>query len=269
MTTNCIWAVLPVKPFRLAKRRLAGILVAGERATLARLMYEDVLDTIASSAELAGAIIVSADEDAAAIARLRGMQAVLEPVPSGIDQAIAVAVRHLAADEHAGILIIPADLPHLSPGAISQAVQALTAPRAVVLVPATTDQGTNMLGYRPAGVMAPCFGRNSFPRHFRAARNADIQPTVLNFPDIGLDIDRIEDLLDFVSLSTATRTHDFLSSLGLHDRLSSLGHSGGRQTKSVGGRRGRTLPAAEGQPRVTNACGSHPVGKRSAEDTVS
>ncbi|MGB8038634.1 MAG: 2-phospho-L-lactate guanylyltransferase, partial [Pseudolabrys sp.] len=47
MTTgNRIWAVIPVKRFSTAKARLASVLDIGERAELARVMFEDVHDAL-------------------------------------------------------------------------------------------------------------------------------------------------------------------------------------------------------------------------------
>ena len=46
MTGPDVWAVVLVKPFRLAKQRLAGVLDAGERSELARVMLEDVLTAV-------------------------------------------------------------------------------------------------------------------------------------------------------------------------------------------------------------------------------
>ena len=46
MTSTDVWAVVLVKPFRLAKQRLADVLDAGERAELARVMLADVLTAV-------------------------------------------------------------------------------------------------------------------------------------------------------------------------------------------------------------------------------
>ncbi len=84
MTRGKTWAVVPVKPFHSAKVRLAAILDAAERAHLARVMLEDVLDAVARTGDLlAGCIVLTADEDAAALARQFDVLVLEEPAPAG------------------------------------------------------------------------------------------------------------------------------------------------------------------------------------------
>jgi 2-phospho-L-lactate guanylyltransferase len=225
MTGTSVWAVVPVKPFRIAKARLSTALDAVDRARLARVMLEDVLGALVASRHLlAGLLVVTADDEAAPIARSHGAMVLSEAAPAGINRAIARALDHLA-DAHApagggqsppasGILVVPADLPQLSAAAVERIVGLLGAPRAVAIVPAT-DGGTNLLGCKPAGIIPPSFGPLSFQRHRQAARRAGVTPSILAWSDLGHDLDRPEDLAAFLSLGTASRTHAFLSNLAM------------------------------------------------------
>jgi 2-phospho-L-lactate guanylyltransferase len=217
------WAVVPVKPFRAAKKRLSAILDANERAYLARVMFEDVLDAVAASGHLlAGLIVLTADDEAATLARARDAIVLREADPANLDnlnRALAHAAARLAGDPGAAMLVVPTDLPQISAAAIAQMVGLLDAARAVVLVPASDDGGTNLLGCRPANVIPPSFGPSSFEQHARAARRAGIAPRVLACPVLGQDIDRPDDLVAFLSLGTATRTNLFLSTLDLTSRV--------------------------------------------------
>jgi 2-phospho-L-lactate guanylyltransferase len=220
MTNASAWAVVPVKPFGTAKRRLAAILDADERAQLARVMLEDVLDAIAASGDrVAGLIVLTADADAAALARTFDAVVLEESVPAGLNAALALATEYLAGDPNTGMVVIPGDLPHLSVDAILQMIDLLDAPRSFALLPASGDGGTNLFGCRPVGVIPPSFGPSSFDRHSRAAHRAGIAPNILVFPALGQDIDRPDDLAAFMSLGTATRTHKFLTTLGIAERL--------------------------------------------------
>jgi 2-phospho-L-lactate/phosphoenolpyruvate guanylyltransferase len=220
--TGSVWAVVPVKPFRVAKARLGTALGAAERAQLARVMVEDVLGALdASRHVLAGVIVLTTDDEAAAIARDHRALVIDEAAPVGINAAIGRALDYLALAEggaarlqETGMLVVPADLPHVSVAAVERIVGLLDAPRAVAIVPATSDRGTNLLACRPAGIIPPSFGPQSFDRHCEAARQAGVTPTILTWADLGRDIDRPEDLAAFLSLDTATRTHAFLSTLG-------------------------------------------------------
>jgi 2-phospho-L-lactate guanylyltransferase len=213
-----IWAVIPVKPFATAKLRLAGALTPPQRTQLARLMAEDVLDALAASKHfLAGVLVVTADTEAAALAQHRGAEVLPESAAAGINKALALAAGWLADDDD-GMIVVPADLPHISAAAIESLIHLLAASCSVALVPATEDGGTNLLALRPARIIPSSFGPNSFERHRKAAHAAGILPSILRLPELGRDIDRPEDLEAFMSLHTATRTHAYLASLGLAER---------------------------------------------------
>jgi len=209
------WAVVLVKTFRLAKQRLATVLDESQRVHLAHSMLEDVLCALdACGEQLSGVIVVTADEDAAALARRYSAVVLMETAAVGLNEALARVIDHLAARREAGIIVVPADLPHLSPFEIEEAVDLISRIPAVALVRAS-DGGTNLLACRPAGVIKPRFGPDSFNAHCVAAARAGVTPTVLFAPRLGLDIDRPDDLVAFMSLGSATRTHAYLSTLDL------------------------------------------------------
>jgi 2-phospho-L-lactate guanylyltransferase (CobY/MobA/RfbA family) len=53
---------------------------------------------------------------------------------------------------------------------------------------------------------------------------AGITPHVLAVPELGLDIDRPENLRAFLSLKSQTRTHAFLSAIRIVNRLEQHSH---------------------------------------------
>jgi len=214
-----VWAIVPIKRFADAKRRLAPVLDAGERAKLARLMVEDVLDVLLPCAGvLAGTVVVTADVDAAALAQRLGATVVFDDSDNGINAAVARAVAHIGG-EGAGIVVVPSDIPQLSPQAIVSAAAAIASPRTLAIAAASEDGGTNLLACRPAGVLPLRFGPRSFDRHYRAALEAGITVRMLRLPELSLDIDRPENLRAFLALKSKTRTHAFLSTLGVRARL--------------------------------------------------
>ncbi len=220
MKRPAVWAAVPVKPFDAAKRRLASILDSAERAQLARLMFEDVMTVLNTCRHvLAGVIVVTAEADAAECARTRGATVIVEESPSGLNPAIARAIDSLATAPDDGLIVVPADLPHLSVAAIERVVEALASPDTIAIIPATGDGGTNVLGCRPAGVIPPLFGPQSFWRHREAARHAGIRAVVVSDSELEQDLDRPDDLVTFLSMNTPTRTHAFLSGLSMPERM--------------------------------------------------
>lgn len=216
---NKIWSVIPVKRFADAKRRLSPVLDGEERAALARLMFEDVLDVLLQSkAVLGGVAVVTSDKNAASLARSRGATVVLDRDDNGINVAVRLTIGKIASEDD-GIIVVPSDIPQLTPLAIAAAVQAVALPRTVAIAAAADDGGTNLLGCRPARVIPLRFGRHSFERHCRAATRAGLTVQALHLPELLLDIDRPEDLHRFLALESRTRTHEFLSRLGIRRRL--------------------------------------------------
>jgi 2-phospho-L-lactate guanylyltransferase len=214
------YAVIPVKPFASAKRRLAPILSSSERTQLARLMLEDVIDAIRGARSVRGFVVVTAHPEAAQLAVAAGGEAIVEAREYGLTHAVETAQRRLVPAA-AGLMVIPADIPHL-PSATIDAVNARTPERGIALVPATSDGGTNLLAMRPCDVIPPLFGPKSFERHRSRALRAGLPIEICRCPMASCDLDRPDDLLTFLALDTRSRTHDYLAGLGIDVRLVSF-----------------------------------------------
>lgn len=188
-----IWAVVPVKPFGIAKQRLATVLDAGARATLARGMFRDVTAMLAQLDELAGIVVVTSDAVAAEIAAGHRAHVVPDRENAGVNRALAQAIPVLKEFGCDAMLALPADIPYATAGELRSAIAALR-DHAVVLAPATGDGGTNLLAARPPDAIALCFGHDSFARHVAAARAASLEAAILDLPGVGRDIDGPADL---------------------------------------------------------------------------
>jgi 2-phospho-L-lactate guanylyltransferase len=223
MRRNGIHAVIPVKSFASAKQRLSPFLNVTERAHLARLMFEDVLDALRLSRELRACLVVTHNAQAALIARNAGAQ-VVDPLGDfGFSAAVSYAAASLPPE--AGMMVVPTDIPHLSPALLDR-IATLTPSPGLTLVPATSDGGTNLLAMRPCTLLRPLFGHDSFARHQRAALGAGITPVVWPSAAAGRDLDRPADLAAFLALNSATRAHCFLVRLDLPKRFEAMRASG-------------------------------------------
>jgi 2-phospho-L-lactate guanylyltransferase len=211
------YAVIPVKPFALAKRRLAPILNRFERSQLARLMLEDVIGAVRAAESVRGFFVVTSHEDAARLAQAAGGQTIAEAGEYGLPHAVATAQRRLAPIA-AGVMVIPSDIPHL-PSATIDAVNAKTPERGIALVPATCDGGTNLLAMRPCDLIPPLFGPRSYDRHRWTAMRARLPVATHICPLAGHDLDRPDDVRVFMSMDTPSRAQDYLAGLGIIERL--------------------------------------------------
>ncbi|MCC7099474.1 MAG: 2-phospho-L-lactate guanylyltransferase [Rubrivivax sp.] len=204
-------AVVPVKRFTQAKQRLHARCDDALRHALARAMLEDVLDALAAARGLAGVLLVTADAEAAGLARRRGMDVLEEAQPGGLNAAVTAAARHLRALGRRAMLVVPADAPGVSVAEIEH-LGSVHAQRgdAVTLVPSHDHGGTNALLLDPPDAMAPAFGPDSFHRHLRRAHAAGLATSVLELPGLGLDLDHPHDLQRFVATPSDTRTRRLL-----------------------------------------------------------
>jgi 2-phospho-L-lactate/phosphoenolpyruvate guanylyltransferase len=206
--------VVPVKTFDLAKQRLSGILQPSERAALARSMLIDVLNIVASATLPSNVIVVTSSREASDIAKSLGMQVLHEAACSDLNSAVDAASRHTIVQNAGGFVMLPADVPEITIAAIHQAFAALDQSRSLVLVPAISDGGTNLLACRPPQAIRPEFGAMSFARHLAAGERAGIACHVLNSPELGRDIDSPDDLARFLDRRTSTLTNRLLRNLG-------------------------------------------------------
>lgn len=208
-----IAAVVPVKRFAAAKQRLAAVLAPAERASLARAMLADVLAALVAAPGLERILVVTADPDAAALARRFGAEISAEDSETGQSAAVAAAARRLARDGVA-LLTVPADIPAVEPRDIAAVIAAGGAARCYVIAAARDGRGSNAILCAPADAVPFRFGPDSFAAHCAAARAAGFAVRPLDLPRVALDIDAPEDLALLVRLLPGAATRAWLAATG-------------------------------------------------------
>lgn len=190
-----IWAIVPVKPLRRGKSRLAEMLTEDERAELNRQLLVHTLDTLKKTPEIKEVLVVSRDPKALAIARDHNARTIQEDGSPSLNTALERATAVAKMYTPNGVLILPADLPLISQEDIEKLVIAANGhKRVVVITPDRHKEGTNALLVSPAGLIEYDYGENSFERHCELARNAGARLKVCELPSIELDLDLPEDL---------------------------------------------------------------------------
>lgn len=189
-----LWAIVPVKPLRRGKSRLAEVLSQSERAELNRRLLAHTLDTLRALPEIEQILVVSRDPSALSLAREHGARTVQENGAPQLNVALTratVVARNYATR---GVLVIPADLPLITPEDLRLILARVDEPPVVVVVPDRHRQGTNALLVCPAGLIEYDFGPDSFDRHCERARQAGARLEVCELPSLALDMDLPEDL---------------------------------------------------------------------------
>jgi 2-phospho-L-lactate guanylyltransferase len=190
-----LWAIVPVKPLRRGKSRLAGTLSEDERVKLNRLLLERTLNTLTEVKEVEEVLVVSRDSSVLALAREHGARTVQEDdgapnLNTALKRATVVAQVYASR----GVLVVPADLPLLNHEDISVLLARSVDPPVVVIAPDRHQKGTNALLLSPADIIEYDFGEGSFKRHCDRARQAGARLEVVNLPSLELDLDLPEDL---------------------------------------------------------------------------
>lgn len=189
-----LWAIVPVKPLRRGKSRLAGSLTEDERVELNRRLLERTLKTLTDLKEVEQVLVVSRDSSALAIARDLGARTVQEDGAPTLNTALKRATVVAQVYASRGVLVVPADLPLLSGEDIRALIEKAIDPPVVVIAPDRHEKGTNALLLYPANLIEYDFGGDSFKRHCERARKAGARLEVVNLPSLSLDLDWPEDL---------------------------------------------------------------------------
>ena len=202
MTT---WAVVPLKRFAEAKRRLAGVLDLESRWRLSTAMLRDVLAALAATPGLDRIVLATSEPTAAGFGC-----PVIDDGGGDLNRAIARAAAALEAAKVARMLVLPADVPLVTAPEIARVLAAGKA-APVVIVPDLRGHGTNALLLAPPRAMDPCFGTDSRARHAAAARNLGLASTELRLSGLGFDVDEPDDLARLARAAADRAAYRFLA----------------------------------------------------------
>ncbi len=174
--------LVPIKSFRNAKRRLAGVFGPDDRARLAREMAQIVLR---AAAPLPTFVACDDDEVAQWVAE-RGADVLWTP-GLGLNGALEHGVDVIAGKGVEHVVISHGDLP------LARAFDHLCRPDTITLVPDHRLDGTNVQT-RPASAFVAQYGPGSFRAHLAAAVRDGRRVRVVVDADLALDVDTIDEL---------------------------------------------------------------------------
>lgn len=183
MTASILTAV-PIKPFGVAKARLAPMLDTATRAALGKAVAARTVAAVAAVAT--PTVVVTGDPGVARWARRLGVGVVAEHA-GGLDGA-AQAVVAAARERGLPWAVVHADLPLLAAADLAAVLGPAAAGRPV-LAP-SRDGGTSAIA--ASGDFAFDYGAGSFHRHLR--RWASRAPLVVARTGTAVDLDTVADL---------------------------------------------------------------------------
>jgi 2-phospho-L-lactate/phosphoenolpyruvate guanylyltransferase len=186
-------AILPVKRFGEAKRRLAGVVDESMRIALAEAMVRDVLLALARTGSVERTLMVTGEPRAAALGTFFGAELVEDPDDAGHNEAAGLGVARALELGAERAVLVPGDCPALDPGELD-ALLARHPSSGVVVVPDRHGTGTNALLLAPPDAIAPAFGPGSCERHAALGRAAGATVAVERVESLAYDVDTGEDL---------------------------------------------------------------------------
>jgi 2-phospho-L-lactate/phosphoenolpyruvate guanylyltransferase len=189
-----LWAIVPVKPLRRGKSRLAKVISAEERADLNQYLLEHTIQVLSTIDEIENILVISRDTEALALARDLGARTVQEYGSPGLNTALTRAVEIAKSYGTCGVLVLPADLPQLDAEDIRLILGHRKKPPVVVVAPDRKREGTNALFISPPNLIDFNYGPGSFEKHCQAALDAGAHLEVCDLASLELDLDEPEDL---------------------------------------------------------------------------
>ncbi|MBX6378069.1 MAG: 2-phospho-L-lactate guanylyltransferase [Clostridia bacterium] len=184
-------ALIPMKPLAQAKTRLAAVLTPAQRRRLCLWMLSRVVEACVR-ADFDHIEVLGGDEVVAAAAERWGAHVRPEPA-AGLNASLAVAMRDLQSRRRAAVVVVPGDVPLVTPNDLS-VLRELAVQGFVALAPSADGTGTNGLGVPETVNLAPRLGPDSLARHLEDCCRAAVPHRVVHLSSLALDVDTPSDL---------------------------------------------------------------------------
>ena len=188
-----LWAIVPVKPIRRGKSRLSEILSEEERAKLNHQLFIHTIEILKQVDPVSDILVVSRDSDVLTEARDLDVRTVTENGTPELNPALYRASLFSKAFSTEGVMIVPADLPLLTPDDVEAFLGMRSQAPEVIIAPDRHGKGTNMLFANPADILTFSYGDDSLARHSELAKAKGAHLIVVENERIGLDLDIPED----------------------------------------------------------------------------
>lgn len=194
-------AIVPVKTLYQAKSRLAEVLTPAARHALVLEMLERVLRTLRDPA-IGFEVIWLVSADPVVLEAGAGWGAsVLHEIGGELNLALEQARTAAFAAGAEAVLVVPGDVPLMTPEDVVAMTTLLSAGADVAIAPDAANEGTNALGLRRQASIPFSFGLASAMRHQAEAAARGLHVTIYQSPTLALDIDRPAHLVRYRALT--------------------------------------------------------------------
>jgi 2-phospho-L-lactate guanylyltransferase len=202
-----LWAIVPVKPLRRGKSRLSEILSEDERTYLNHQLFVHTIELLKKVEAVTDILVVSRDSDVLTESRDLKVRTVTENGTPELNAALRRATLFSKAFSTEGVLIVPADLPLMTPEDVKNFLDRRSDQAGIVIAPDRRRQGTNLLFTNPADLLTFSYGQDSFDHHIALAKGKGARVEIVENDRIALDLDLPEDY-DLLDLNKAAPVFD-------------------------------------------------------------
>lgn len=188
-----LWAIVPVKPLHRGKSRLSEILTDKERSQLNHQLFLHTIEVLKEVEQISDILVVSRDSNVLTEARDNGVRTVTENGSPELNNALLRASLFSKVFSTEGVLIVPADLPLMTPMDVTAFLEQRSESPMIVIAPDRRREGTNMLLIDPPDMITFSFGQASFTKHCELAQASGARVSIFENERIALDLDIPED----------------------------------------------------------------------------
>jgi 2-phospho-L-lactate guanylyltransferase len=181
-------ALIAIKARAQCKSRLAAVLAPRERLQLVRAMLEAVISAARSAQSLRRILVVSPERDCVA-----ADIPVLADAGGGLNGALSAAQLALHAFGCQEVVVLPADLPHVTAADIDELVRAGRR-GGFAIAPDAAGVGTNALYLNSPQPFRFRFGLDSRRLHLEQAHSMGLNPQVIQLAGLEFDVDSPDDV---------------------------------------------------------------------------
>jgi 2-phospho-L-lactate guanylyltransferase len=189
-----LWAIVPARPLEEGKSRLASALSDTERRRLNESFFQQTLEITASIVGADRTVAISRSRAMLQFARSRGIGAIVEETPHGLNEALAQAAAHARDRGASAVLSLSCDLPFLVREDLQALIAAVREGNGIAIAGDRAGTGTNALLVSPVGAIPYLYGPGSFDRHCKAAERAGLDIRIVRRPGLAFDVDTPDDL---------------------------------------------------------------------------
>jgi 2-phospho-L-lactate/phosphoenolpyruvate guanylyltransferase len=199
-----LWLVVPVRSLRDGKSRLAPALDAHQRRGFVERLLVRTLKRATEFHGLERTLVISACNEARALASAHGATVIEEGAPAGLNNALRQAQFALRDAGVSRMLMVSSDLPLLQPEDL-ECLAAASSAGAIAIAPDRNRQGTNGICLHTAMDFDFSFGPNSFQRHLERVKQLDVRSAIVDRIGLAFDVDVPDHLAELRALEQRDR----------------------------------------------------------------